>query len=377
MEKRTEAPVSTLCGNTKKFSIFSFLISLSLLSGCGAPGDPRPPRPTVPVAITDLAARQVGAHVVLTFSLPERSTEGQALAAAPDIEIYRGFAAGAAAATEPNQLALTIPSALVETYTTENQIRFADPVKVEDLTAHKGDQWVYVVRTRVSGSSGPRSASAASNVATARVLPAPASPAGLAATVTENAVELRWQPVAEAISYRVFRAEAEAGTAGASQGKLLPPALLGASPVPAYRDEQIEFGRRYAYTVRAVSQIEAESVESEPSAAANVQPEDSFPPSAPANVVAIAVPRTAGAPAAMELSWSFSPETDVAGYHVYRSEKEGTPGQRITRELLFAPSFRDTSVAPGPRYTYWVTAVDRKGNESPRSAPVSETVPQP
>jgi fibronectin type 3 domain-containing protein len=77
----------------------------------------------------------------------------------------------------------------------------------------------------------------------------------------------------------------------------------------------------------------------------------------------------------MDLSWSISPEEDLAGYHVFRSEQQGTREQRLTRDILLAPSFRDTSVTPDRRYTYWVTAVDRKGNESTRSASVSETAP--
>jgi len=354
-----------------------FLFGVAGFSGCGTPGEPRPPRPTVPVAIRDLAARQVGAHVVLTFTLPDRSTEGEPLAAPPDIEIYRGFSPRGAAPSEPKQLTLTIPSALVETYSNEGQVRFADPVKPEDLVAHRADEWVYAVRTRVPGGSNlRRHSSEASNVVAARVLPAPLAPQGLAAAVTESAVELRWQPVTDAISYRVFRADAEAGTAGSAQGKFLPPVLLGATPATTYRDAQVEFGQRYLYTVRAVAQSEAEAVESEPSLPADVQPTDTFPPAAPLNVVAIAVPAAANAPAAIELSWSFSPETDVAGYHVYRSEQAGTPAQRITQDLLFAPSFRDTSVSPGRRYFYSITAVDRHGNESMRSAPVSEAVPQ-
>jgi len=357
--------------------LFPFLFSLVQLSGCGTPGEPRPPRPTVPTAVADLAARQVGAHVVLTFTLPVRSTENEILAAPPDLEIYRGFSPRGAAASEPKRLTLTIPSALVETYAGEGRVRYEDPVKPEDLAAHRNDQWVYVVRTRVPAGRGPQRSSEASNIVAARVLPAPAAPAELAATITETGIELHWQAVRDAISYRMFRADAETGAAGAAEGKFLPPVLLGATPATTYRDAQAEFGKRYLYSVRAVAQFDAESVESEPSVPADVQPRDIFPPAAPLNVVAIAVPASADAPAALELSWSFSPETDVAGYHVYRSEQLGTTAQRITRDLLFAPSFRDTSVAPGRRYTYWITAVDRQGNESPHSTPVSEAVPQP
>lgn len=349
-----------------RFSLFALLA----FSGCGTPGDPRPPRPVVPATITDLAARQAGSRVVLTFTLPRRSSEGEALAAPPDIEIYRGFTPSSAAPAEPQQLALTIPSALVDTYVTEGRVQFEDPVKPEDLSAHRDEQWVYAVRTRVS----PKRNSDPSNLVTVRVLPPPAAPAGFAATVTESAIELRWQAVADAISYRIFRAESAAATADAPE-KMSPAILLAATPATSYRDTQFEIGRRYLYTVRAVAQFAAESVESEPSEPANVFAEDVFPPAAPGNLVIILTPATADTPAALELSWSISAEPDAAGYHVYRSEQEGTPGVRISTELLPAPAFRDTSVVPGRRYFYWVTAVDRKGNESTRSVPVSEAVP--
>ncbi|MGH9790969.1 MAG: hypothetical protein ACRD5W_07145, partial [Candidatus Acidiferrales bacterium] len=74
--------------------------------------------------MTDLAAQQSGSKVVLTFTLPTRSTEGKWLAQFPEVEIYRGYApAGAAPAgaapsqvRAPEQLIYTVPSALVETY---------------------------------------------------------------------------------------------------------------------------------------------------------------------------------------------------------------------------------------------------------------------
>jgi fibronectin type 3 domain-containing protein len=73
----------------------------------------------------------------------------------------------------------------------------------------------------------------------------------------------------------------------------------------------------------------------------------------------------------VDLSWSSNLETDLAGYHVYRSEQEGARGQLITTDLLPVPAVRDSSVALGHRYWYTVTAVDRAGNESGPSRPVA------
>jgi fibronectin type 3 domain-containing protein len=79
----------------------------------------------------------------------------------------------------------------------------------------------------------------------------------------------------------------------------------------------------------------------------------------------------------VDLSWSLNVETDLAGYHVYRSEQEGTKGQLVTPDLLPTPAVRDNSVEPGHRYWYTVTAVDRAGNESPPSTPVAVDITQP
>jgi hypothetical protein len=44
--------------------------------------------------------------------------------------------------------------------------------------------------------------------------------------------------------------------------------------------------------------------------------------------------------------------------------------------LVKTPAFRDTSVQPGTKYFYSVSAVDLRNNESARSPETSEAVPQ-
>jgi len=369
-------------------AVLHYLFFIFFFTACGSPGDPRPPRPVVPVAVTDLAAQQSGDKVALTFTVPLRSTEGEALDEYPDLEIYRAYTPAGEMAREPVQLIYTIPSALVETYlldpdpTAPKRVRFEDPVRPEDLQAHGGDQWVYAVRTRVS----ERRNSAASNVVSLRVLPVPASVGRVQASVTEAGVELRWDAAppsatAPVVGYRVYRAEIVEGKEAAAasnpaQAELVaPPRLVGVTTAAQWIDPQVEFGRGYRYTVRGVAQHGAESVEAADSDPVVVVTRDTFPPAAPANLVAVVVPATPEAAAYIELSWGISAEPDVAGYHVYRSD--GTREEKITQELLPTPSFRDTSVAPGRRYIYRVTATDRAGNESLQSEAVIEAVPSP
>ncbi|MGH9790779.1 MAG: fibronectin type III domain-containing protein [Candidatus Acidiferrales bacterium] len=343
--------------------------------------------------MTDLAAQQSGAKVVLTFTLPTRSTEGKSLAQFPEVEIYRGYAPAGAAPSQvraPEQLIYTVPSALVETYLIgadaegPPRLRFEDPVQPEDLQAHGSEEWVYAVRTRARADA--RRNSAPSNVVALRVLPVPPAVTGLRATVTEAGVELTWTAAAPSASqavvgYRVYRAlvaegkEKEALAEPAKAELAAPRRLRAVAPLAEWSDAQIEWGRGYIYTVHSVAQHGAESVESADSEPVVVAPRDTFAPSAPVNLVGVPVPATAETPAHVELSWRISAEMDLAGYTVYRSD--GTSEEKITPELLPTPAFRDTWLAPGRRYSWRVTATDRAGNESARSQPVSESVPSP
>jgi hypothetical protein len=65
----------------------------------------------------------------------------------------------------------------------------------------------------------------------------------------------------------------------------------------------------------------------------------------------------------------------LAGYSVYRSDAQDAPGERVSTETLPSPTFRDISVLPGRRYYYRVSALDRAGNESPRSSVVQADIP--
>jgi fibronectin type 3 domain-containing protein len=108
---------------------------------------------------------------------------------------------------------------------------------------------------------------------------------------------------------------------------------------------------------------------------ATVTPRDIFPPAAPTGLETTFIPATAGTPGYVELSWSISPEGDLAGYAVYRSEAVDSPRERISTEILPSPTFRDISVTSGRRYYYSVSALDRVGNESPKSPVVTADVP--
>ena len=371
--------------------IASFLAAV-FSAGCASPGEPLERKALVPLAITDLAAAQQGDTVVLTFSLPKESVEHRALKDSPAIEIYRSFSpsqsvgsTNASVQQTPTSpvLSVTIPAAVADSYSDRGFVRYEDVLIAEDFELHSG--WIvqYTVRTQTS----PKKSSADSNRADLPIFPAPDPIDDLKAEITHSAVILRWTAPQKTIAgpapplsgYRIYRAEGETSAAAAGSGSTQKskPLLLkiGESDAPGFRDTQMEFGKTYAYTVRSVALYPGAKLESADSNSVVVKPKDTFPPSAPEGLIVVLVPAQTDAPASLDLSWAISTEIDVAGYNLYRSDQVGIPGQRLNAEPLLTPAFRDMNALPGQRYFYTVTAVDRSGNESPASTPVSGGVP--
>jgi len=360
-------------------TLASSLFACALAGGCAAPGEPTARHPVVPIAVTDLAARQYGGAFALTFTLPARSMDHEALAEHPTIEIYRAALPSGASPDKKTEwrLAYTIPSEQVDAYLKGGRIEFSDPLTADGFARAAGSSFAYKVRTRAAKTR----ASQDSNVVLARVYPAPEAPRDVLVNVTEPALIVTWPeaalpPGASSHTYRVYRGVQEAAQGNSSQPKLKSPLeLAGSSTSTEFRDTHFEFGTPYFYTVRSVAQYGEDFVESADSAPVAVTPRDIFPPAAPANLEITIVPATNQAPAYVELSWAISPEGDLGGYSVYRSDAEDAPGERISAETLPSPTFRDISVLPGRRYYYRVSALDRAGNESPKSSVVQADVP--
>ena len=378
METRKGAGIRIASRPAQVLAISYLPFSILLLTaGCGAPGDPVPPSPPVPVAVRDLTVHQAGDGVQLSFTLPANSISGEKLPAPPAVEILRGTVKSDGLADSKSfRVVYTIPGALLDSYRAEGRVRFTDPLSPEETKSHPGAAAAYIVRTRAS----PKRASADSNAVTLRLFPAPAPITGVEARVTESAVELTWlmparaagEPMPAITGYRIYRSEIHP-SAPASPPQDIPEsqaAQLASSQTNSYRDTSIVFDHAYIYVVRSVIQVEGNELESSDSPPVTVTPRDTFPPAAPQGLVAALLPGSAPGTVLVDLSWSINLETDLAGYRVYRSEQEGTRGQLLTPDLLPTPAVRDTSVGPGHRYWYTVTAVDRAGNESAPDAPV-------
>jgi len=361
----------------QSFAALLGLFCLALVgatAGCGAPGEPQPPSPPIPAAITDLTAHQRGNGVQLAFTLPGRTTAGERLAEPPATEIFRGtLKPDGKPDNKSFRLVYTIPGALADTYAAQGKIQFTDPIAAEELRTHPEMQLAYRVRTRAS----KKKDSADSNTVAVKLYGVADKIRAVSANVTETAVELSWPfPKAGAASsgdavpaYHIYRGELDPDAPIPTNGDISqakwksPPLLLAPAQSNSYSDSFFEFGKTYVYVVRSVTIAGGSPIESDDSAPAIVTPRDTFPPATPQNVVAAVLPRDNDR-RIVDLSWSINVEADLAGYHVYRSEKPGERGQLLQTELLASPSYQDSAVQAGHRYWYTVTAVDRTGNES-------------
>jgi fibronectin type 3 domain-containing protein len=380
------------------------------LANCASPGEPVERKAPIPASITDLAAEQSGNAVILTCTVPRETIEHSALAETPAVEIYRAIHPVATPASSANPvsvaLLVTIPGILVTNYTQENHFRYVDSLTAGDfLPNHQQSMATYVIRT----SASPKKESADSNRIELAIYPAPVPIDDLHADATESAIHLVWSApqttltgdAPQIASYYVYRANAQTPATAAATSTLISPnanaatnetaaAAAGESVAPSsgaplltsplaeigtsgsleYLDTDVQKDKTYVYSVRSAIQAPGKLLQSSDSNLAVITLRDVFPPSIPTGLIATPVPAEDGSAAHVDLSWAINPETDLAGYNVYRSEQAGGSGTRLNSQLLPTPAFSDMNAMPGQSYYYRVTAVDRTGNESAASAAV-------
>jgi hypothetical protein len=350
-----------------------FLLFAALcIAGCGMPGAPQPPSLHLPERVVDLAALRTGNTVKLTWTMPRRTTDRVLLTGALKVHVCRKLdsdTCGPVAdieqqAANPGHYEDHLPAAAI-----------ADPPRL--LT------YFVEIRNKIDHAAGP------SNPAYTVAGDAPPPITGLAAQVRPEGVLLRWPTPStpEKFAVRLHRVlQSKPVTAPKSKGDPLNAAhglpaeqTLEIDPGSAQAlDKDAAFNQSYVYTAQRVSALtldgHAFEVKGEPSGPLTVDTRDIFPPRSPEGLVAIAEV----AEGAIDLSWSSNTEPDLAGYIVYRQEvAASSPVQRISPSApLPAPAFRDTTAIAGHSYLYQVTAIDRDGNESPRSTAAQETLPK-
>lgn len=95
---------------------------------------------------------------------------------------------------------------------------------------------------------------------------------------------------------------------------------------------------------------------------------DAVAPAAPRNL------RVSSIKGLIQLDWTANTESDLSHYNIYRRLKNSTSYSKLNTSGLTATSYPDKAAALGADYVYYVTAVDKAGNESAKSSPVEAYV---
>jgi hypothetical protein len=353
------------------------LSPILLLAACGLPGAPQPPSLHLPRPVNDLAAWRKGDHVYLSWTPPQHTTDGETVRHRGPTSICRSIAISRM--EDCSQIAqLPPPNAPVESS------EYSDTLAPEFQRQHPLGFAAYAVR--VLNDRGK--AAGLSNQVEVPLAPTLPPPTDLRAEVTAQGVALTWSGMLhehEASELRhVYRVYRQTGTNPQTEVQVGQVQLSTASQA-SLLDSSFQWGQTYRYTVTTVTLVPAApnssatqvsgkaiEIEGDDSPPVTVTPEDVFPPAVPAAVEAVF--SGPGQQPFIDLIWNPSPDTDLAGYNVYRSTA-GQPAVRMNPGLIPTPAFRDSGIQAGTTYQYFITAVDVRGNESARSQPASETVP--
>lgn len=372
---------------------------VAVVVACGKRGDPRPPVPVIPQATSDLVVTQRGAKLILSWSYPALTTAGRSLTGVRRIVVHRyveelpvpqagrdpnTMLPGDIDTTIPRPVALfskipqiasaqfarlstrleSIESANLPAATTGAKLTFEDTPPFRSIDG-RPVRVNYAVVTEGDEARGDFS-----NLAIIVPLDVPVAPVGLTATAAAEGVTLSWSRPSTAatggdapvlLGYNVYRSPV-------GQAPDLFSTPINNTPVtaPTYTDAP-PYGE-HEYRVSAVASVGTPRIESDPSAPVRATFKDLVPPPAPATVTPLVETKV------VRLIWDAVEAADLAGYKVYRSE--GVGHEPNVREIGTIPmngtpltntTFDDPGVDLGIAYRYAVTAVDRTGNESPRT----------
>jgi hypothetical protein len=366
-----------------------------MLTACATIGPPLPPSLDLPKSPSDLRAVRKGDRVTLTWTVPTTTTDRQRARSFGATRICRGSG-------ELTQCGPSVGEAIVSSVGAskspdqKNTGTFTD---VWPTGMAGGDASGFVTYAVEARNADGRSAGLSNQV---RVPLVPTLPpvTNFAAEITAQGVLLSWAvppPLGRVppfrCLFRIYR-RAEGGATADKIADLGLPNCMGFSKLlsldsqnqrtkadedipDSYLDQTFEWEKTYFYCGTVVSVVgepgkPAAEVEGENTLEVKVFAHDVFPPSVPAGLQAVF--SGPGQKPFIDLVWAPVTDVDLAGYDVYRHE-EGGPAGKINAELVKAPAYRDFDAVSGKHYSYSVSAVDVRGNESARSEEAGESAP--
>lgn len=366
-----------------QFRVIALLFAVASLAGCGTPGAPLPPSLELSRPADNLTAVRKGNKVYLTWTAPTQTTDGQNVRAKRMGPAQVCRAVGIFPMTTCSQDVGQIPATEIQLAKPGERpiyIQFTDTLPEQLEREHPTEFASYGV-----GMLNWRGRSAGlSNQVRIPLAPVLAPPTSITANVTADGINLsfpcrRIQSTSMKELYRVYR-RSEGNKKAVLVAEFTPEALElsdSGGCQAKLTDTTFEWEKNYFYVVTPISLVTKNSkqiaeVEGDDSPEVKVFTRDIFPPAQPTGVQAVY--SGPGQKPFIDLTWAPNTEPDLAGYNVYRRE-DGQPEAKINVEPVKTPSYRDENVQPGHAYSYSVTAVDLRGNQSAKSEETTEKVP--
>jgi hypothetical protein len=357
-----------------------------LLVNCAQMGPPLPPSLELPKPPTDLHAARKGNRVTLTWSEPSLTTDRQSaryigatlICRAVETEIS-GCESPIARVPAPSE-----PQPQPEppaTGRSTNAARRTPQTYIDNLAANaqRQDSSAEITYAIEVLNRNGRGGGVSNRVHIPAILTLP-PPSDLTVQLTGDGVVLAWTSTGESqalpapgiqLRYRIYRRDESSGK-DAIAGEV----PLGERGTVSFTDSGFDWEKTYLYRITTVSIIQRAGsevqVEGDDTAPIRVIAHDIFPPAVPTGLQAAFSGE--GQKPFIDLIWSPVTNADLAGYNVYRGEVSGSV-VKLNTDIVKSPSYRDSAVASGKTYTYSVTAVDVRGNESHHSEETSEPVP--
>jgi len=353
------------------------LLLLLLAESCARVGDPLPPLLHIPRRTTDLSVRQIDNEIVLRVPKPTVTTEATEIRRLKEIRIWR--------MTRQKDQGQPVPPVDENIFRSRSSLLTALPYRPdkiplsgdailyrEPISPFTGELLLYAVE--FVGKSGR--SEGISNMVTMEPLAIPSAPVGLRAEVLEDRIRLAWdRPETNAdgsrpaclAGYRLYRSEKDPPEFSTP----LQPEIVKEN---RFDDMEMVFGRAVSYAVQIVGCSPTSIAESRLSEPLRTLPKDVFAPAVPSRLEAFDLAE------GISLRWNPNREADLAGYRVYRSESIEDQGRLVHSEPIQEDIFLDKTAETGKTYYYRLSAVDRTGNESKTTPPIStrrETPPKP
>jgi len=368
-----------------------------LLASCAQTGPPLPPSLELPKPPTDLRASRKGNRVTLNWSEPTLTTDRQSVRYIGPTLVCRSSESeitecGNPVATlppppaAPQKSVSACPAAQKSSSPRPAPQTYTDTLSSTMQQQDPAAEVTYAVEVL---NRNARGAGLSNRVHVPAVLTLP-PPSDLAAELTGDGVVLTWTSAGESQDlranspsiqhrYRIYRRDEASG-----KDEMAGEVPLNEPGAAHFLDSSLEWEKTYLYRITAVSIVKRPDsemqVEGDNTPPVRVVAHDVFPPSVPAGLQAAYSGE--GQKPFIDLIWAPVTSADLAGYNVYRSEANGAEVKtevkttiKLNSDLVKSPSYRDSAVGSGKTYTYSVSAVDVRGNESQRSEAASEPVP--